>query len=55
MLAARYAKLLVALAGVATTSVQVYAAHSTWGPIVIGGIAALLVALIPNAPNKPGP
>lgn len=48
-----YLKAVMAVLGAVLTSLAVYYGHTTWYPIVVSGVTALSVYLVPNAPKAP--
>ena len=45
----QYSKGIIALAGVATSAINQYYASASWAPLAIGGIAAIVLILVPNS------
>jgi hypothetical protein len=54
VISGRYSKLVVALAGVATSGIETYARAAHWAPAVTAAITAALVFLVPNSGAGPG-
>jgi hypothetical protein len=48
MIAARYAKGIVLVAGAATSVITAYYGTREWAPLAIQGITALVAILVPN-------
>lgn len=51
----RYTKGLVAAMGAVSSSLSLYYGSSKWEPVVVAGLSALMVVLVPNSTSNPKP